>query len=85
MADKGEESMSDCHGTGHEVRRSPLRRLMVATVGFTVLAIGLVMIALPGPAFLVIPIGLAILASEFCWARRLRDRGIAWLHRRYPK
>jgi tellurite resistance protein TerC len=35
-----------------------------------VLAIGIALIVLPGPAFIVIPLGLAILAVEFAWARR---------------
>lgn len=48
-----------------------LRRLIVVVVGFTVLAIGVAMIVLPGPAFIVIPAGLAILAIEFAWARNL--------------
>jgi len=48
-----------------------VRRIVVAVIGFTVLAIGLAMIVLPGPAFIVIPVGLAILATEFVWARRL--------------
>jgi len=51
-----------------------LRRLIVAVVGFTVLAIGVAMIVLPGPAFIVIPTGLAILAAEFAWARNLLKR-----------
>lgn len=51
-----------------------LRRLIVAVVGFTVLAIGVAMIVLPGPAIIVIPIGLAILAAEFAWARNLLTR-----------
>lgn len=46
-----------------------LKRLIIAVVGFTVLAIGLAMIVLPGPAFIVIPPSLAILATEFIWAR----------------
>jgi uncharacterized protein (TIGR02611 family) len=50
------------------------RRLIVAVVGFTVLLIGLAMIVLPGPAIVVIPLGLAILATEFVWARRLLQR-----------
>jgi uncharacterized protein (TIGR02611 family) len=41
--------------------------------GFTVLIAGVTMIVLPGPAFIVIPIGLAILATEFIWARNLLD------------
>ena len=46
------------------------RRIVVATVGATVLAIGLALLVLPGPAFVVIPVGLAILGAEFAWARR---------------
>jgi tellurite resistance protein TerC len=46
------------------------RRIVVATVGATVLVIGLAMLVLPGPGLLVVPFGLAILASEFVWARR---------------
>ena len=47
------------------------RRLVIAVIGFTVILIGVAMIVLPGPAFLVIPAGLAILATEFVWAKRL--------------
>lgn len=54
--------------------RAPLpyrwaRRIAVAVVGGTVLAIGLALVVLPGPAFVVIPLGLAILGLEFAWAR----------------
>jgi tellurite resistance protein TerC len=50
------------------------RRLAVAVVGTFVLAVGVAMIVLPGPASLVIPAGLAILGKEFPWARRLLER-----------
>ena len=50
------------------------RRLIIAVVGGTVLLIGLALLVLPGPAFLVIPLGLAIMATEFVWARRLLAR-----------
>ena len=50
------------------------RKLVVAVVGFTVLLLGLALIVLPGPAVVVIPIGLVILATEFAWARRLLRR-----------
>jgi uncharacterized protein (TIGR02611 family) len=50
------------------------KRLIVIVLGFTVLLIGIAMIALPGPAFIVIPLGLAILASEFVWARLLLSK-----------
>jgi hypothetical protein len=46
-----------------------LRRILIALVGGTVLLIGIAMILLPGPAILVIPAGLAILAIEFAWAK----------------
>jgi uncharacterized protein (TIGR02611 family) len=50
------------------------RRLVIFVVGSTVVAIGIVMMVAPGPAFVVIPAGLAILATEFVWAKRLLDR-----------
>jgi hypothetical protein len=46
------------------------RKIVVAVIGATVVSLGVVMIVLPGPAFLFIPAGLAILAIEFAWARR---------------
>ena len=46
------------------------RRIAVAIVGVSVLLLGIIMIVTPGPALLVIPVGLAILAIEFVWARR---------------
>jgi len=51
-----------------------LRRLAVGVIGLTVLAIGVAMIVLPGPATVVIPLGLGILAVEFAWARRMLER-----------
>jgi uncharacterized protein (TIGR02611 family) len=50
------------------------RRIVIGVVGTTVLLIGVVMIVTPGPALVVIPVGLAILSIEFAWAR-------AWLKR----
>ena len=50
------------------------RKVAVAVIGTTVLAFGIALIVLPGPAFIVIPLGLAILATEFLWARRLLRR-----------
>jgi uncharacterized protein (TIGR02611 family) len=46
------------------------RRVIVSVIGATVLLIGIALLVLPGPAFIVIPIGLAILATEYAWARR---------------
>ena len=47
-----------------------VRRVIVSVVGATVLLIGIALLVLPGPAFVVIPVGLAILATEYAWARR---------------
>jgi Ca2+-transporting ATPase len=51
-----------------------LRRILIMIVGCTVLLVGLALLVLPGPAFIVIPLGLAILATEFVWARALLKR-----------
>lgn len=50
------------------------KRLVRIVVGFTLLIIGVIMIVLPGPASAVIPLGLAVLAGEFVWAKRLLNR-----------
>jgi tellurite resistance protein TerC len=46
------------------------RRVAIAVLGSTIIAIGIVMIVAPGPALIVIPIGLAVLGIEFTFARR---------------
>jgi uncharacterized protein (TIGR02611 family) len=51
-----------------------LKRLLVTIIGFTILVIGIAMIVLPGPAVVVIPLALGILATEFAWAARLLHR-----------
>lgn len=58
------------------LQRSRIVRALYVMVGFTVLLGGLAMLVLPGPAFLVIPIGLAILALEFTWAETMLERAI---------
>lgn len=59
-----------------------VRRLLITVVGVVVLIIGIVMIVTPGPAILVIPAGLAILGTEFGWARRQVERIKAQTRRR---
>lgn len=49
------------------------KRLMKIILGFTLLALGVVMIFTPGPGWLTIAFGLGVLAAEFVWARRLLD------------
>jgi uncharacterized protein (TIGR02611 family) len=51
-------------------------RVVYILVGFTLLLGGVGMLLLPGPAFVVIPIGLAILSLEFSWAEGLLDRAL---------
>ena len=46
------------------------RRIVIAVVGTSVVLLGVVMLVTPGPAIVVIPVGLAILAVEFVWARK---------------
>lgn len=53
---------------------TPLRRIVVLIVGGAILLTGLVMLVTPGPGLVVILVGLATLASEFPWARRLLTR-----------
>ncbi|MFC1543778.1 TerC/Alx family metal homeostasis membrane protein [Gemmatimonadota bacterium] len=50
------------------------RRLVTIIIGTTVLLLGVAMIVLPGPAVIFIPAGLALLGTEFIWARRLLRR-----------
>ena len=50
------------------------RKLIVGVVGLTIVLIGVAMLVLPGPALIVIPIGLGVLATEFAWARRIIRR-----------
>ncbi|MEO5679268.1 MAG: PGPGW domain-containing protein [Acidimicrobiales bacterium] len=69
----------------YELGRSPnvivrqAYRMIVLVVGLTVVAAGIAMFVLPGPGILVVIAGLAILATEFVWARLLlqRARGYA--------
>lgn len=57
----------------HWLRRNipdrKVRRVVVAVMGGTVLLVGAAMLVLPGPAVVVIPVGLGILGLEFAWAR----------------
>jgi len=72
-----------------------VKRLWIAIFGGTVLLLGIAMIVLPGPAMVLIPAGLAVLGTEFLWARHAlrrakrvavkvrRESGLrAWLRRR---
>ncbi|HWB05974.1 MAG TPA: PGPGW domain-containing protein [Verrucomicrobiales bacterium] len=74
---------------GHRVRRallleklpSPVRKVVVALLGVTVVLVGVLMIVMPGPAFLVIPVGILLLGTEFMWAEKLGAEFLAGLSR----
>jgi uncharacterized protein (TIGR02611 family) len=56
-------------------------RITVAIIGLAVLAVGILAIPYPGPGWAIVFVGLAILATEFEWARRL----LAYTRKRYDK
>jgi len=56
-------------------------RIAVAVIGLAVLAVGILAIPYPGPGWAIVFVGLAILATEFDWARRL----LAYTRKRYDK
>ena len=62
--------MPDAIKDGQAAALRGAKRIVAAVVGGTVTLIGIALIVLPGPAFIVIPIGLSILATQFLWARR---------------
>jgi hypothetical protein len=74
--------MTQEHASGGRSWSRLARKIVVAVVGFSVLGLGIALIVLPGPAVVVIPLGLAILGKEFLWARRLLRpilRLLSWL------
>lgn len=65
-----------------------LLRIARVLGGSVLLAAGVVMLVLPGPGWLTIAAGLAILASEFVWAHTLLQRlksGASWIGRKLPR
>jgi len=57
-------------------QRGRLYRWAFVIAGVAILGAGIAMLALPGPAFVVIPVGLAILSLEFTWAERLLEKAL---------
>jgi uncharacterized protein (TIGR02611 family) len=75
-----------------------MKKVVVALIGGTVLMVGIALLVLPGPGLPIVAAGIAILATEFLWARRAlrnakgavakvrRRSGIrAWLRARKPR
>jgi len=48
-----------------------IKQTFIFVIGTTILAVGIFLIVLPGPAIIIIPLGLAILSSEFFWAKQI--------------
>ncbi|MGE5207715.1 MAG: PGPGW domain-containing protein [Alphaproteobacteria bacterium] len=68
----------------HPRKSSPVwRRVVVFLAGGIILTIGLAMVVLPGPAIIFVPLGLAILAIEFRWARKWLSTARQWLRSRF--
>ena len=65
-------------------------RIGVGVLGAAIVVLGLVLVPLPGPGWLIVFLGLGILASEFAWAERLLDFGkaklrewLGWVNRQH--
>jgi uncharacterized protein (TIGR02611 family) len=58
------------------LKRGTAYRVLFVIAGAVVTLAGVAMLAFPGPAFVVIPIGLAMLAMEFTWAERWLERAL---------
>jgi uncharacterized protein (TIGR02611 family) len=52
----------------------PIRWVIVATIGGTLVVLGIIFLVLPGPGLPLVIAGLAILASEFAWAQYMLSR-----------
>lgn len=59
------------HARLHSNRVSSITtKIVVTVVGLAVVTVGIITLVTPGPAFIIIPAGLAILATEWKWAER---------------
>lgn len=57
-------------------KRTPtqVRKPFIFLLGFAIVGTGIILLPLPGPGWVIIFAGFAILASEFEFAERVRDR-----------
>ncbi|MGK9367767.1 PGPGW domain-containing protein [Melioribacter sp. Ez-97] len=56
------------------MKKKKLKKIIISVAGGTLLIIGIIMIIVPGPAYLIIPAGLSILGTEYLWARELNKK-----------
>ncbi len=71
--DPAAETATAEDGNGAPTAWRAARKLVVGVAGVTVIAVGVVLIPLPGPGWLIVFAGMAILATEFPAARRKLD------------
>src|SRR3954453_20875873 len=57
-------------------QRHPLFRVAFGIAGALIALAGVIMLVTPGPAFVLIPVGLAMLSMEFVWAERLLGKSL---------
>jgi tellurite resistance protein TerC/cation:H+ antiporter len=50
------------------------KRLITVVIGFTIVLVGIIMLVTPGPGLVAIVLGLALLGTEFVWAKKLMKR-----------
>lgn len=74
-----------------QMAKRQIKRLAIGIIGGVVLLVGVITIPYPGPGWLIVFTGLAILATEFSWARRVLDfakskydRWKEWVKRQHP-
>lgn len=56
------------------MNKGKFKKILVSIIGGIILIVGIVMIIVPGPAYLIIPAGLGILGTEYMWAKRLHHK-----------
>jgi tellurite resistance protein TerC len=63
----------------------PIRKVVIGILGGFFLILGTVMVVTPGPAFVFIPLGVVLLATEFPWAERWSHKIHLVLHQAREK
>lgn len=80
----GEEE-GESRGLLDRVRATPAGRLtlriVIGVIGTALVVGGLIMVPFPGPGWLVVFTGLAVLATEFAWASRVLEFAKHWVRR----
>jgi hypothetical protein len=59
-----------------------VKRIAIIVAGSVVTLVGIAMLVLPGPAIIVIPLGVSILSTEVPMARRWMDKAKEWVRKK---